>query len=101
MKRIAVVIWCCLTVAGSLIAKEDKTGYQDCILTHVAGVEDSLAANLMTYACHRLYIDNFMLSEQDEGYFQCLLNYLPDAKQQEATLLVRQTCNQKHRSLFR
>ncbi|UXI02089.1 VF_A0006 family four-cysteine protein [Photobacterium sp. TY1-4] len=88
-------------VVGSVAAKEDKAAYQHCVLTHVSGVEDSLAANLMTYACHRLYIDNFMLSAEDEGYFQCLLTYLPEAKQQQVTLLVRQTCHQQHRSLFR
>ncbi|MEJ2762656.1 VF_A0006 family four-cysteine protein [Photobacterium sp. MCCC 1A19761] len=86
---------------GNVAAKEDKAAYQHCVLTHVAGVEDSLAASLMTYACHRLYIDNFMLSAQDEGYFQCLLTYLPEAKQQQVTLLVRQTCHEQHRRLFR
>ncbi|MGF1729599.1 VF_A0006 family four-cysteine protein [Photobacterium kasasachensis] len=82
-------------------AKEDKAGYEDCILAHVSGAEDTLAANLMTYACHRLYIDNFMLSEQDQGYYQCLLDFMPDAKKAEITLQIKRTCNDKHRSLFR
>lgn len=84
-----------------LLAKEDKAGYEDCILEHVSGTEDTLAANMMSYACHRLYIDNFMLNEKDKGYFQCLLDYMPEAKKPEITIQIRRTCNDKYRSFFR
>ena len=99
-KAIGVVSIVILIVSFQLVAKEDKEGYEDCILEHVSGTEDALAANFMTYACHRLFIDNFMLSEKDQGYFQCLLDYLPDAKKAEITLQIKHVCNEKHRSLF-
>ncbi len=92
---------CYAAVSLQLVAKEDKAGYEDCVLEHISATEDALAANLMTYACHRLFIDNFMLSEQDQGYFQCLLDYMPDAKRAEITLQIKRTCNDKHRSIFR
>ena len=82
------------------LAKEDKAGYETCILEHVSGSEDALAANLMSYACHRLYIDNFMLAEKDQAYYQCLLEYLPDAKKPEISLQIKRVCNEKYRSLF-
>ncbi|MCW8327556.1 hypothetical protein MD588_01905 [Photobacterium sp. SDRW27] len=99
-KAVGVVGIIILIVSFQQVAKEDKVGYEDCILEHVSGTEDALAANLMTYACHRLYIDNFMLSEKDQAYFQCLLDYMPDAKKPEITLQIKRVCNDKHRSLF-
>lgn len=99
--EIMLVVSIVVFVASSqLLAKEDKAGYEECVLEHVSGSEDALAANMMTYACHRLYIDNFMITEKDQGYFQCLLDYMPDAKKPEITLQIKRVCNDKHRSLF-
>ena len=82
------------------IAKEDKEGYETCILEYVSLAENGTSANLMTNACHRLYIDNFMLSDKDEAYFQCLLDYLPETKHLRTAMQVKSTCNSRHRSLF-
>ncbi|KMV30694.1 MULTISPECIES: VF_A0006 family four-cysteine protein [Photobacterium] len=87
-------------VASTAVAKQDKEAYQDCILSSASQAEDSAAASIMTNACHRLYIDNFMLSSKDQDYFQCLLDYLPDVKKRSAAVQVQQTCDRKHRSLF-
>ncbi|MGR5061794.1 VF_A0006 family four-cysteine protein [Photobacterium sp. DNB22_13_2] len=82
------------------LAKEDKEGYETCILEHVSLAENGTSANLMTNACHRLYVDNFMLSDKDQAYFQCLLDYLPETKHLRTAMQVKSTCNSRHRSLF-
>ncbi|WP_036823535.1 VF_A0006 family four-cysteine protein, partial [Photobacterium sanctipauli] len=93
---------CLLAVLGTANASfaEDKAAYEDCVLQHVSLAENGTAANLMTNACHRLYIDNFMLSEKDQSYFQCLLEYLPPSKSTPVAMRIKSTCNSKHRSLF-
>ncbi len=87
-------------VASTAVAKQNKEAYQDCILASASKAEDTSAASMMTNACHRLYIDNFMLSQKDQDYFQCLLDYLPDVKKRSVAVQVQQTCDQKHRSFF-
>ncbi|MGF1682607.1 VF_A0006 family four-cysteine protein [Photobacterium minamisatsumaniensis] len=88
------------SVVSPVMAAEDKEAHEDCILEHVSLAENGTAASLMTNACHRLYIDNFMLSEKDQGYFQCLLDYLPPSKSTSVAMQVKSTCNSRHRSLF-
>lgn len=82
-------------------AKADREGYDTCILEHVSVSENTTATNLMTNACHRLYIDNFMLSEKDQAYFSCLLEYLPAVKNDQSAMQVKNTCDSRHRSLFK
>ena len=99
MKKI-LITGCLLAVAGSVYAKPDQQAYDDCVLANVSKAEESAAASIMTNACHRLHMDNFMISEKDQAYFQCLLDYLPEVKKRSLTMQVKQTCDSKHRSLF-
>lgn len=99
VKKLTLLLFVALSSELSL-AKEDKEGYETCILEHVSLAENGTAANLMTNACHRLYIDNFMLSDNDQAYFQCLLDYLPETKHLRTAMQVKSTCNSRHRSLF-
>ncbi|WP_237156959.1 VF_A0006 family four-cysteine protein [Photobacterium rosenbergii] len=99
VRKVALLLIIALSSAFS-VAKEDKDGYETCILEYVSLAENGTSANLMTNACHRLYIDNFMLSDKDEAYFQCLLDYLPETKHLRTAMQVKSTCNSRHRSLF-
>ncbi|KLV09168.1 hypothetical protein ABT56_02955 [Photobacterium aquae] len=96
----AIVVIGMMAAAVPAVAKEDKEGYETCILEHVPPSENAVATNLMTNACHRLFIDNFMLSDKDRAYFECQLQYLPVVKNDQAAFQVKATCNKRHRSLF-
>ena len=99
VKKVTLLLIAAVSSAWCL-AKEDKEGYETCILEYVSLAENGTSANLMTNACHRLYIDNIMLSDKDEAYFQCLLEYLPETKHLRTAMQVKSTCNSRHRSLF-
>lgn len=100
MKRVVALLLGAFVTVSNVSAKEDKAGYEDCVLEHVSGAEEVLAVNVITYACHRLYIDNFMLSDKDEAYFSCLLEYLPASKSEQVTHKIRNICYRRHLGLF-
>ncbi|MUK68290.1 hypothetical protein GNP76_11975 [Aliivibrio fischeri] len=93
-----MLLW--LFIANSVQAKEDKEAYQDCIFQYVTGTEEPSVSLILTNACKKLYIDNFMLEEKDANYNQCLLDNLQSSKNKIASLKVKQACDQKYRSFF-
>lgn len=101
LKRIG--IYSLLSIAftpGFAFAAIDKEAYQQCINESVAPAEDWFSAQPTKRACTALYNNSSMLSDDDIGYYQCIIQYMPKANNKVAVKEIEDECNEQHRSLF-
>ncbi|GAM74747.1 hypothetical protein JCM19241_1090 [Vibrio ishigakensis] len=85
---------------GFASAAIDKEAYQQCITESVAPAEDWFSAQPIKRACTALYDNSSMLSDDDIGYYQCIIQYMPTANNKVAVKEIEDECNDQHRSLF-
>lgn len=95
---------CCLfslvLASNPSLAAVDKEAYQECINESVAPAEDWFSAQPIQRACSALYDNSSILSDDDIGYYQCIIDFMPKARNKVAVKEIKDQCEDQHRSLF-
>ncbi|MDO6705738.1 VF_A0006 family four-cysteine protein [Photobacterium sp. 1_MG-2023] len=105
MKFLAGVGWLCVGLiqmqAMAVSFEDERQQYNDCVLQYVSPAEEPAAITWLLNACRELYLDNILLTDKDKAYYQCLLDFMSQSSRLEATLSIKQACQDKHRSFLR
>ncbi|MCM0147383.1 hypothetical protein KCN56_02220 [Photobacterium galatheae] len=80
---------------------EQREQYNDCVLQYVSPAEEPAAITWLLNACRELYLDNILLTDKDKDYYQCLLDFMSKSSRLEATLSIKQACQDRYRSFLR
>ncbi len=94
MKRLLVLI---STLAISLPALADRSGYHDCLLHHLQGAKLDNVTTLIKKACEENHLGSTRFAREDRAYNECLLQYLEGVESPAAVVEIQVTCREKHR----
>ncbi|EMQ2878925.1 hypothetical protein V9N52_004277 [Vibrio navarrensis] len=78
----------------------DKKQYQQCVDDYLTQAERPIVSNEIKSACRALYDSYSVLSDNDERYYQCLLERMPASQNARATKEIKQGCEEVFRGLF-
>ncbi|GAB6262060.1 hypothetical protein PSSHI_23040 [Photobacterium sp. R1] len=93
--------WLCQSNAAAASFSEQREQYNNCVLQYVSAAEEPAAITWLLNACRELYLDNILLTEKDKDYYQCLLDFMSKSSRLEATLSIKQACQDRYRSFLR